>query len=195
MNTKKESRQKRKNLINIVELIANQAANSTLSNQFMRNIKDPAEELSEFLGCTRIQAVLFSVVCSLNFSNKTVGLEQVATWLGFNPLSLAKYLNDLECLQKIRILKSESEISKISNISSIPTTSFSVNPEVFNALRKGVPIMKTLRRIRDSYGYIKAICAVIGQCNEEMISVNEMWKEIARVEKECLSIRFCRELK
>ncbi|HNX86514.1 MAG TPA: ATP-binding protein [Bacteroidales bacterium] len=195
MNTKKESSQKRKNLINIVELIANQAANSTLSNQFMKNIKDPAEELSAFLGCTRIQAVLFSVVCSLNFSNKTVGLEQVANWLGSNPLSLARYLNDLENLQKKKILRSEPEISNISNISSIPTTSFSVNPEVFNALRKGEPIMKTRQRIQDSYGLIKAICAVIGQCNEELISVNEMWKEIATVEKECSSIKFCRDLK
>ena len=195
MKTKTATRPKSKDLINIVELIANQAANSTLSNQFLRNIKDPEEELSAFLGCTRIQTVLFSVVCSLNFSNKTVGLEQVATWLGINPLSLARYLNDLECLQKIRILRSESDISKISNISSIPTTSFSVNPEVFNAMRKGLRILKTRHRIRDSYEFIKTISEVISQCTEEMITVKEMWKEIARIEKECSSIRLCRELK
>jgi len=195
MKTKTEARQKKKNLINVVELIATQAANSTLSNQFLRNIKEPAEELADFLGCTRIQAILFAVVCSLNFSNKTVGLEQVATLLGINPLTIARYLNDLERLQKIRVLRSESEISKIANLSSIPATSFSVNPEIFNALRKGFPIIESKNKIKDGYEFIKAISGVIGQCNDEVITVKEMWKEIARIEAECSSIRLYKELR
>lgn len=195
MKTKTEARQKKKNLINVVELIATQAANSTLSNQFLRNIKEPAEELADFLGCTRIQAILFAVVCSLNFSNKTVGLEQVATLLGINPLTIARYLNDLERLQKIRVLRSESEISKIANLSSIPATSFSVNPEVFNALRKGFPIIESKNKIKDGYEFIKAISGVISQCNDEVITVKDMWKEIARIEAECSSIRLYKELR
>ncbi|MDP4281261.1 MAG: ATP-binding protein [Bacteroidota bacterium] len=195
MNTKTGSRQKRKNLTNIVESIANQAKNSTLSNQFLKKIKDPAGELSAFLGCTRIQAVLFSVVCSLNFSNNTVLFEQVATWLDINPLSLSRYLNDLESLQKIKILRSESRIGKIRNISFIPIISFSVNPEVFNAIRKGLPILKTRHRISDSYEFIKAISEVIGQYNKEIITFKDMWKKIARIETECSSIKLCKDLK
>ena len=195
MKTKADVRKRKKNFISVVEFIANKAVDSTLSNQFMKSVKESADELSGFLGCTRMQSVLFSVICNLNFSNKSVGLEQIATWLGCNPIEVANYMNEIENLRKNKILRKEAEDKKIDNINSISAISFSVNPDVFNALRKGEPLSQPKSGIKDSYELIKAISGLIEQRTEDVITFNEMWQEIARIESKYSKMEFLKELK
>lgn len=166
-----------------------------MSAQFFRNVKEPVDELSSFLGCSRVQTVLFSVICTLNFKNKTVDLEQMASTLGCSRITSSSYLNDIETLQKLNIVRRESEASKLTNISRVPAVSFSVNPDAFNALRKGMPIQKASGLPKDGFDLIKAISDIIRRCFEEEISFKEMWKEIARIESSCSSIRILKEVR
>ena len=100
MKTQSDSRKNKKNFIRIVETIANEAVNSDLSDQFVRSVKGSADEISAFLGCNRIQSILFSVICNLNFSSKTVSIEQIATRVGCNPITVAGYMNEIDDLRK-----------------------------------------------------------------------------------------------
>jgi hypothetical protein len=195
MKTKADVRKRKKNLISVVEFIAYKAVDSTLSNQFMKSVKESADELSNFLGCNRMQSVLFSVICNLNFSNKAVGIEQISTWLGCNPIAVATYMNEIESLRRTKILRKEAEDKKIDNINSISAISFSVNPDVFNALRKGDPLSKAKSGIKDSYELIKAISGLVEQRTEDEITFNEMWQEIARIESKYSKMEFLKELK
>ena len=194
MKAKSDGRRTKKNFIRIVEAIANEAVNSDLSDQFIRSVRGSADEISAFLGCNRTQSILFSVICNLNFSNKTVSLEQIATWVGCNPITVAGYLNEIDDLRSKKIIRKETEEKK-NNAKSISTLSWSVNPDIFNALTKGEAISRPRRRISDSYELIKAVSCLIDQCASDEITFHEMWLEISNIEKKNSTIEFLKEVK
>lgn len=194
MKAKSDGRRTKKNFIRIVEAIANEAVNSDFSDQFIRSVRGSADEISAFLGCNRTQSILFSVICNLNFSNKTVSLEQIATWVGCNPITVAGYLNEIDDLRSKKIIRKETEDKK-NNAKSISTLSWSVNPDIFNALTKGEAISRPRRRISDSYELIKAVSCLIDQCASDEITFHEMWREISNIEKKNSTIEFLKEVK
>jgi len=194
MKTKSDGRRTKKNFIRIVETIANEAVDSDLSDQFIRSVKGSSDEISAFLGCNRIQSVLFSVICNLNFSNKTVNLEQIANWVGCNPITVAGYMNEIDDLRSKKIIRKETEEKK-NNSKSISTLAWSVSPEIFNALSKGEAISRPKRSISDSYELIKAVSGLVGQYAADEITTKEMLEEITDIEKKNSKIEFLKEVK
>jgi hypothetical protein len=195
MKPKIDARQRKRNLLNDVEFIANRAVDSTFSNHFMKTVKDRTAELSSFLGCTRMQAVLFSIICNLNCSNKAVGIERIATWTGCTPIMIAGYIDDLEALRRKKILRREAEDKKADSINLVSEISFSVHPGIFDALRKGTPVKVGENRIRDNYELIRAMAGLVLQCTKEEITFREMWKEMAKIESDHAKTGLLKELK
>jgi len=195
MKTKTVAGSKKKNLLRHIEFIAHEAIDSKLSRPFMRTVKESADALSAFLGCNRMQSILFSIICNLNFSKKIVGIDRIAEILGCNTITIAKHMNELEQLQRKKILRNEADDKNPENLDSISSISYSVNPALFEALRKGEPFILPKNEIRDSYELIKAISELIEQQNEGEISIREMWKEIARIESQNAGIEFLMEIK
>jgi len=185
----------KKNLLRHIEFIAHAAVDSKLSPKFMRNVKESADELSGFLGCNRMQAVLFSIICNLNFSRKAVGIDRISDILDCTTITVVKHLNELEQLRKNKILRNESGDQNFENLESISAISYSVNPALFDALRKGEPFPIPKVGIKDSYELITAISELIGQQNDGQITFQEMWKEIAGIESQNAGIEFLREIK
>jgi len=195
MKTKADARKRKKNLLRHIEFIAHQAVDSKLSRQFMKNVKESADALSGFLGCNRMQSVLFSIICNLNFSKKAVGIDRISDILGCTTITIAKHMNELEQLRKKKILRNEADDKILENLDSISTISYSVNPVLFDALRKGEPFLIPKSEIKDSYELITAIGELIEQLNDGEITYNEMWQEIARIELKNSGMEFLKELK
>ena len=119
MKPKTDVKRPKRNLLSNVEFIAHKAVDSTFSNHFMKSVKESAGEIASFLGCSRMQAVLFSVICNLNCSNKAVGIEQIATWTGCTPLMIAAYIDELDGLRRKKILRKEPEDKKADSMNLI----------------------------------------------------------------------------
>lgn len=194
MKRKSEIRRTKKNLIRIIEKIAIESADSDLSGRFIGSIKGSADEISAFLGCNRIQSVLFSVICNLNFTSKTVSLGQIAAWLGCNPITVAGYIGELEGLRQKMIIRQEKGEKKHRN-NNISALCWSVNPEIFNALGTGEAIVTRQQGIADSYDLIKAVSGLLGRCSSDEITQQEMWDEIRMIEKRNAGIFFQKEIK
>jgi SpoVK/Ycf46/Vps4 family AAA+-type ATPase len=195
MKTKADAGKRKRNLLRDIEFIAHQAVDSKLSRPFMRNVKESADALSDFLGCNRMQVVLFSIICNINFGKKAVGIDRIAYVLDCNTITVAKHMNELEQLQKKKILRNEADGKNPENLDSISTISWSVNPALFDALRKGKPFAVPKNEIRDSYELITTIGELTGKQNEGEITSREMWQEIARIESTKPGIEFLREIK
>jgi hypothetical protein len=183
------------NLLRHIEFISRQAVDSKLSRQFMRKVKESADVLADFLGCNRMQAVLFSIICNLNFGKKAVGIDRIADILACSTITVASHINELEQLQKNKILRNESDDHNIKDLDYISSISWSVNPALFDALRRGVPFMIRKNEIKDSYELITAIGELTEQCNEGEITFRELWKEFAGIEAKSSGIEFLREIK
>ncbi|MCX6250326.1 MAG: ATP-binding protein [Bacteroidetes bacterium] len=188
-------RQRKRNLLGDVEFIAHKAVNSTLSNQFMKTVKENTNTLSAFLGCNRMQAVLFSIICNLNCNNKAVSIEQVADWTECSSIMISGYIDELETLRRKKILRKEATDKKTDSINLVSAINFSVNPSVFEALRKGTPITVQKNRITDNYDLVRTMARLIKQCSDEEITFKEMWRDIAKIESEYSDMELLTELR
>ena len=185
------------NPIRYIENIALQATDSWLSKEFMARVDKDCRILAFYLGCNEIQAVLFSVLCNINFSHRAVGIDRIADWLGCTPVSVAMHINELEDLRKKKILRKESNGSQREGDSgpSIASISYSVNPEVFEALRKGEEFFAPAFSIHDNYELIKAVAQLIQQRVDGQIDCKEMEHEINHILSEQSKMAFVRDLK
>jgi hypothetical protein len=184
------------NPIRYIEYIAHQASDSWLSDEFMAMVETNCRKLSWYLECNQIQAVLFSVLCNINFSHRAVGIDRLATWLGCTPITVAMYVNELEDLRERRILRKETGENQndFNGDNSIASIYYSVNPEVFEALRKGEKFKKQEIFIRDNYELIKAVAGWIQQRAEGQIEFKEMEREIMHILSEYSKMEFLREM-
>ncbi|MEI7981491.1 MAG: AAA family ATPase [Bacteroidota bacterium] len=185
------------NPISFIESIAHQATDSWLSEEFMDKVELDSCRLAVYLGCNQIQAVLFSVLCNLNFSRRAVGIDLIADWLGCTPITVAMHVNELEDLRQKKILRREAGENQheADSGSSMASMSYSVNPQVFEALRKGARFLSPTVSIRDNYELIKAVAQIIQQRADGQIDCKEMEQEINHILSEQSKMAFVQELK
>jgi hypothetical protein len=182
--------------IRFVEQITRIITDSGFSDESLKKTDAQATVLAAYLGSNKIQAVLFSVICNLNFSNRAVGLERIAENLKCTPITVAAYLSDLEELESRKILRKEVEdASPRKPLSeSLSTYAFSVNPQVLDALLCGKPFCIPEVVIRDSFELIQAIGDLVQQRHDHKISFDEMRDEVARLEDEHKKMDFISEI-
>ena len=185
------------NPIRYIEFIAHQAADSGLSEEFMNLVDMDCRRLGFYLECNRMQAILFSVLCNINFSHRSVGIDRLASWLGCTPITVAMHVNELEDLRHKRILRKEVGENPFDSEDDISISSidYSVNPGVFEALRKGEKFVKPVIKIRDTYELIKTVGGLIQQRTEGQFDYKEMEQEINLILAEHSKMEFLRELK
>lgn len=185
------------NPVRYIEYIAHQAADSGLTEDFMQRIILQSTQLGWYLGCSQIQAVLFSVLCNLNFCRRAVGIDLIADWFGCTPITVAMHVNELEDLRQKKILRREAGENQHEAYSgsSIASMCYSVNPLAFEALRKGERFLSLPVSILDNYELIKAVAQIIQYRAEGQIDCKEMEHEINHILSEQSKMAFVRELK
>ncbi|MCX6268395.1 MAG: ATP-binding protein [Bacteroidetes bacterium] len=184
------------NPLSCVEIIARMASDSLLSEEFMKNVKFPARKLAWYLESNQMQAILFSVICNINFSHRAVGIDRIAEWLGCTPIAVAMHVNELEGLRRRNILRKvpgENQYESGTD-TSIASICYDINPEVFEALRMGEKFVKAKICIRDNFELIKAVAGFIQQRAEGQIDFKEMEREIKYILTENSKMEFLKEL-
>ena len=96
MRGKKNEKETNQNLLKCVEKIALDAKSSEISKEFLQNNKMEIQRLSDFSEISKIQAVLFCVIFSINFGSCTLDLEKIAEDINCSPVSVVSYLSDLD---------------------------------------------------------------------------------------------------
>jgi len=187
----------RDNPIRHIEYIARRAERSRLSEEYMKQVRVSCKRLSYYLDCNPVQAVLFSVLCNINFTYRAVGIDRLSNWFGCTPITLAMHVNELEDLRRKKILRKEvGENSRDSDDgNSISSICYAVNPQVFESLRKGEKYIKPEIIIRDNYDLVKAVGRLIQQRYEGVIDFPEMWDDIDMILAKQSGMEFLRELR
>jgi hypothetical protein len=66
-----------------------------------------ADNLATELGCTSIQAVLFSIFFTLGFENSTITISDLASFIKCPPIQMARYTADLDELSGMKLLRKD----------------------------------------------------------------------------------------
>ena len=89
-------------LIRHIERVAQKVFNSKLNPDKIKAVSYSLKRVSGFLDCSQNQAMLFSVILSLNFKKNMVGINDIANFLKCNSLIVARFFPDFEKLEKKR---------------------------------------------------------------------------------------------
>ena len=96
--------EKTHSLISQIEQIAKKSKKSKLKLNFDSQKAKIVNSVSEFLGCTPFQAILFAVIFQLSFKNDDVSINDVSEYLDCSPLRVLERFSDIDQLKKLRLI-------------------------------------------------------------------------------------------
>jgi SpoVK/Ycf46/Vps4 family AAA+-type ATPase len=121
-----------KNLLTHIERISSEAAKSKLNLDDIADIKEDVDIISEFLGISAVQAVLFSCMAELSLQ-RTISVDSLARHFKCSVLRVINLITELDMLEKKALL---SKCSKASNKKySYNDLGYSVPHHIIEALR------------------------------------------------------------
>jgi len=115
-----------------IERVAGRLRNSKLYPSKLTGMQSSLKKISAFLDCTEQQAWLFSLILTLNFRRNTVGIEQMADFLGCNEVKIAHFLPEIDKLAKRRLVR--AEISGRKRRAMLNEINYFVTREVLDSL-------------------------------------------------------------
>ena len=94
---------KRMNLLECIEVIADKAENSHLSDEFFNEVKGQIGYVSRKLGINRIQAVVLALMVNRSFDTR-IELNDLSDYLNCKYIKMLKYSADVEGLVKSHLI-------------------------------------------------------------------------------------------
>jgi hypothetical protein len=140
--------------------------------------------LGERLGVSPMQGALFCLLFSM-YNNTAIDQGDLANLLKCTPVKLLHYMNDLEELQKKRLLNSRLNGG---------TPVFRIPADVVNTLRKKdefTPESRVNIGIDDLFGVLEDL---FGQASDEEITIETLHSELESLIRDNLQLMFCRKL-
>lgn len=197
MKNKTRERNSNSPILQRIETIAKEAKGSKLTPEFIRKIAPEAAVVMSQTGCNRIQAVLLSVICNLNFTKSSVDIEALSDYLECPPVTVGKYLNELEGLCGKKILRSNHAPQGPDEARSVAPNriSFWLEPGALDLFLKGRDLKAPLKRKpADSYELIGQVSSLMGSFNKSDLGETELKEKLDFLLKTNCRMAFVRRL-
>ena len=106
-------------LIKHIEIVSQKAKDSGFNLTALKDVQENIKEIAAFLGCTNRQALIFSIVFCLNFSNYSISFENIADYVKCNPLKIALMMKDFDALERKHLIRQDDARRRKSTLGSI----------------------------------------------------------------------------
>ena len=196
METKRAKPGKPNKILLCIERIATWAKDSNLSPAFMKRCAPAARTLSNFLECNEIQAILFSIVCNLNFNRGSVDVDDMARYLDCPPIKVMKYIDEFERLCNTKILRRDYEVRSPRGKRSINLyqIQYFINKDLLDAILKNEKFISRRSEKLDRYGLLEAVKELIDERENGKSTYEEMIDEVKRLMQDNLHQEWITEL-
>jgi len=167
-------------ILNSIEKIATLAKDSKLGITFMKKCAPAARSLAAYLECNEMQAILFSVVCNLNFNRGSVDVDDMSRYLDCPPIKVMKYIGDFESLCNSRILRRDYEVRSARGRTSINLNQiqYFINKDLLDAILKNEKFINKKPEKLDRYGFLEVVKELIDERGNGKSTYDEMIGEI-----------------
>jgi hypothetical protein len=196
MKSKKTAWSENQNILTEIEKIALDAKGSGFSEEFLYQVCCEAESVAAMIDCNEIQAVLFSLVFNLNFTNNSVDIDCLSKYLDCTPIMVARYINDLEGLCKMKILRYENSPSRQrrQRENSLDRVAYYVNRKVLDALLNNQIYVPESDEASDNYDLMSKIIGSMNDRDKGQLTWEEMAEEVRAILDENYRLPFVMEL-
>jgi ATPase family associated with various cellular activities (AAA) len=164
-----------------IEFITNKARGSSLTDDFINAIQESTKAVGEFLGCLPIEALYFSVICSLNFRTQYVDIEDLSDFFEVHPISILRQTEVFSNLIKLGLLR--KDIGERKRRRRCPdrmsTIKLYIPRDVFKAVVDGVKPEVTHKTTKlTAFDFLGIVSDLVEERDNEIISYSEMMEEI-----------------
>jgi len=198
MDKIKPKRSKSNKVLLNIERIAKWSQGSQLTPAFFRKSTHAAKTVAIFFECSEIQAILFSIVCNLNFNRGAVDIDDMARFLDCAPVILLKYIDDIEALCDRKIIRRDYQEShkyrsgkKCTPLNNIQ---YYLNKDVLDAILNNVQYTPVRTQKTDLYGILEAFIGFVDDRQEGKLTYEELVQEAKIVMKDNVHQPWVREL-
>jgi AAA+ superfamily predicted ATPase len=180
-------------IIKHIQVIAEEARASQLSQDFQEKVSVQAKRVAKFFSCSDFQAILFSIVFNLNFRS-SVDISDLAQFIDCSMIGVSTQLNDIEILVQKGILHCNKSNSKRPRRQSTNLNQFeySVNREVFESIiRNDAKYEQNIKTINDVFDFLRS-CSMVFK--DDSLEEEDLEDEIHAIINESHHLSFIQEL-
>lgn len=181
-------------IIEHVEVIAIQAFDSELSNEFRNLIHPHTKVVADFYSVSESQAILLSVLITINLQTTSVDFAELAHYFDVNCITLAKYIPDIKALIDRQFVRATTEENRKRRRQSLNTQEYYINRDFYKALLKSEKFSPQVKKTVDVFDFLKTVGQII-RGKEELENESQLYVEINSVFKENQHIQFLQDLK
>lgn len=95
------------NVLNTIQSITKQSRGSHFEADKLEPVKEEVEQMAGYLQVSEIQALFFSVIFSLNYSEPNVNIEDLAHYFRVSAIDILSYHRDIENMMSYGILENK----------------------------------------------------------------------------------------
>lgn len=176
----------KQDVLNSIEQVYYLAENSKLENTLFELIDQELSLLAEYFRISKSQALLFSIIFTLNSKGNKVRLDDLHSYLKCNPVRLFAYSKDLLALHEKRLIrKSNIHDDKPQGLKPKEADEeFYINRIVSEKIFKGEPIPAVLvdaPKFKDIFSLLEKIYDMGNQRGSKEISTKELFEQTQRI--------------
>jgi hypothetical protein len=159
-----------------VEILSAGLKKSRLDKGKLSCLEEPNRNLADFLGCTDTEAILFTVILALNFHYSFVTIENIAAYLGCEPLTVVKYIPEMDKLIKKRLIRADSKGNRRKSV--LYDITYYITRDVLDAMFLGdISQIRTSVKT-DLAGIMTEIKGLVEERNNGKLTFDEMLEDV-----------------
>lgn len=184
-------------LLNI-ERIAKWSRESQLSPAFFKRSAHAAQIVAGFFECSETQAILFSILCNLNFNRGAVDIDDMSRYLDCAPVTLLKYIDDIEALCDRKIIRRDydehHQYIKGKKRTPLNNIQYYLNKEVLDAVLNNEKFTSNKTQKTDLYGFLGIYKSFVDERENGKLTYEELVHETRLLMNDNVHQEWIREL-
>ena len=182
-------------IIEHVEIIATQADDSHLSEEFIEAVQPHTKFVANFLRITEMQAIFLSTLITINLQNESVDFADIGRYFDLNCISIAKYIPDLKILIDRQLIRSMTDNDRRRRRQTqLSTQIYYVNRAFYDALQRGEVFEPATKKVADIFDLLKIVGQMITNREEDQ-KEDELLAEVLSIMEQNSHIQFVQDLK
>ncbi len=181
-------------ILSTIALVCGCSEGSKLDSTLFEIADEELTFLSEYFHVTKTQALLISVIFTLNYKGQKVGLDDLNSYFNCNPMKLLEYSDDFVELYEKRLIRKNNKMFRRRRIKLRGADEeFCINEIVSDKILKSEPIPEVIAdavKYEDIFDLLASLYELSEQRENDEITTSELFEQTKDIlnENDCFPL-------
>lgn len=173
------------NIIQCICRIDKKLENSKMNEIVLKEIKYDIQALSEYLGVSNRQTMLFAIIFGLQIKISTVDMGHIITFLGINSLDALEFKNELKVLEDSKLIEKDSMNSIHAQNYFGKCNDFMIPKSICAQIYDNKPLTKFVEEKLDMLAFVTEVSDLIKKRENDDIRTGDLFQRVEALEEKC----------